>query len=335
MPWAGAKAMVVLEVLARAATGRPGIVVGCFTGRCRSLTSSPVMVMRSNLDPSRGLGWGAFLAGFVPGLLQWRLGQTQRALLAFASCMALFFVGWVFVRERLFWWALLTADAQNASKGSLVDMRTLAQFGLPLSLPELLNLPANALGAILAWDGSPIGERMWRRPRDLEYLGSFLTAASGMLAAFWSAAGHWDLRVKRDAGNDAPRPIANPALCAALSWLVPGLGHAKAGQKDKGLLMGAAVLLVFALGLLFSQGHAVDRATASVWWIGQNLCGLGSLFAALVTSSLQMQSTPANLDLGIILCTVAGLMNLVVMVDAYTVAERSVFPVKKAGEVVA
>jgi hypothetical protein len=29
-----------------------------------------------------------------------------------------------------------------------------------------------------------------------------------------------------------------------------------------------------------------------------------------------------------VLCTVAGLMNLVVMVDAYTVAERSVFPVK-------
>ncbi len=279
-------------------------------------------MLRKNLDPARGLGWGPFLAGFVPGLLQWRLGQQRRALLAFASCTLLFFAGWVLVDSRLFYWALLTPGETDSA-----IVRTLAQFGLPLTLPELLNLPANALGALLAWDGTPLGERAWRLPRDHEYVGGFLTAASGMLAAFWSAAGHWDLRVRRDAGQDAPRPVANPALCAGLSWIVPGLGHAKAGQKDKGLLLGASVMAVFVAGLLFSQGHAVDRLTASVWWIGQNLCGLGSLAAALVAGPLQMQGAPADLDLGVVLCTVAGLMNLVVMVDAYTVAERSVFPV--------
>ena len=49
------------------------------------------MAMRSNPDPSRGLGWGVFLAGFVPGLLQFHLGQKPRAVLALASCLALFF----------------------------------------------------------------------------------------------------------------------------------------------------------------------------------------------------------------------------------------------------
>lgn len=281
------------------------------------------MAMRSNPDPSRGLGWGVFLAGFVPGLLQFQLGQRQRAVLAFASCMALFFAGWVLVGERLFYWALITPDESGSPM-----LRLAARFGLPLSLPELLNLPANALGALLAWDGSPSGERLWRLPRPLEHIGGFLTAASGMLAAFWSAAGHWDLRRRRDGGNDAPAPVADPALCAGLSWLVPGLGHARAGQAGKGALLGAAVLAVFALGLAVSHGHAVDRATASVWWIGQNLCGGGSLFAALVTGPLRMEAAPEHLALGTVLCTVAGLMNLVVMIDAYTVAERSVFPVK-------
>jgi hypothetical protein len=281
------------------------------------------MVMRSNPDPSRGLGWGVFLAGFVPGLLQFQLGQRRRAALAFASCMALFFAGWTVVGERLFYWALITPDESGSPM-----LRLAARFGLPLSLPELLNLPANALGALLAWDGSPSGERLWRLPRAMEHLGGFLTAASGMLAAFWSAAAHWELRRRRDGGIDAPAPVADPALCAGLSWLVPGLGHVRAGQKDKGLLLGAAVLAVFGLGLLVSHGHAVDRATASVWWIGQNLCGGGSLFAALVTGPLRMETAPEHLALGTVLCTVAGLMNLVVMVDAYTVAERSVFPVK-------
>ncbi|MBM3961518.1 MAG: hypothetical protein FJ306_06405, partial [Planctomycetes bacterium] len=153
------------------------------------------MVMRSNPDPSRGLGWGAFLAGFVPGLLQFQLGQRRRAALAFASCMALFFAGWTVVGERLFYWALITPDESGSPM-----LRLAARFGLPLSLPELLNLPANALGALLAWDGSPSGERLWRLPRAMEHLGGFLTAASGMLAAFWSAAAHWELRRRRDGG---------------------------------------------------------------------------------------------------------------------------------------
>ncbi|MFO1077442.1 MAG: DUF6677 family protein [Planctomycetota bacterium] len=274
----------------------------------------------------KGHGWSTFLAGFVPGLLQYQLGQKQRAVTAFVSCTVLFFAGWVIVGSRLFYWALLTPDA-----GADL-LRGLAHFGLPITFPELLNLPANALGAMLAWDGSPTGERLWRMPRDYEHIAGWLTAASGMLAAFWAADGHWELRWKRDSRSDTPRPIANPALCAGLSWLVPGLGHARAGQKDKGVLMGVAVVAVFAAGLVFSHGHAVDRATASVWWMGQNLFGGGSLFASLVTAPWRMESAPANLDLGVVLCTVAGLMNLVVMVDAYTVAERSSFPLQKAPE---
>lgn len=289
-----------------------------------------VLTARTAARVAQGLGWGPFLAGFVPGLLQYRLGQQRRAAIALLSCTALYLVGWMVVGERLFYWALLTPD--SAPGGGATTLQNLARIGLPLTLPELLNLPANALGAILAFDGSPTGERLWRLPRDLEHLCGWITGASGMLAAFWSAAAHWQLRLRRD-GGEAPRaPVADPALCAALSWLVPGLGHARAGQRDKGMLMGLAVAAVFAMGLLFSHGHAVDRASYSVWWIGQNLFGGGSLFAALVTAPWQMAGAPSNLDLGIVLCTVAGLMNLVVMVDAYTVAERSVFPLPKPAE---
>ncbi|HEX6811529.1 MAG TPA: DUF6677 family protein [Planctomycetota bacterium] len=284
----------------------------------------------SNTHPGLGLGWGPFLLGFVPGLLQYQLGQKRRAAVAFASCFVLFFAGWIIVRERLFYWALMTPDGTGSS-----FLRVVARFGFPLTLPELLNLPANALGAILCFDGSASGERLWRMPRPFEHLGGFLTGASGMLAAFWSAAGHWELRLRRDGGEAPAAPIANPALCAGLSWLVPGLGHARAGQKGKGLLLGAAVAIVFAMGLLFAHGHAVDRANASVWWMGQNLFGGGSLFAALVTGPMRMESAPPNLDVGVVWCTVAGLMNLVVMVDAFTVAERSVFPLKQRQEAVA
>jgi hypothetical protein len=279
------------------------------------------MATKNGIDPAKGLGWGTFLAGFVPGLLQYQLGQKSKAGLAFLSCFALFFAGWMIVGERLFYWALFAAD----DKGGLAN--GMVRFGM-MTLPEVINLPANVLGSVLAFDGTPTGLRNQRNPRDLEHFAAWLTGASGMLAAFWAAQGHWHLRLRRDEKHlaEGAKPVASPALCAGLSWLVPGLGHAKAGQKDKGVLLCIAVATVFAFGLFFSGGHAVDRAQYSVWWIGQNLFGGGSLFASLVTGPWRTGATPIDLDLGIVLCTVAGLMNLVVMCDAYTVAERSLFP---------
>lgn len=282
------------------------------------------MVDSNRTDPAMGNGLPAFIMGFVPGLLQWQLGQKQRAVVALLSCTAVLFLGWMVVGERLFYWGLGVPDGKSA-------FDNVAQLGLPV-LPEVLNLPAQILGSLLSYDGTATGLRLQRLPRDLEHIAGWVTAASGMLAAFWAAAGHWELRLRRDGqardAGAAPRPAANPALCAGLSWLVPGLGHARAGQRDKGVVMGVAVTIVFALGLVFSSGHAVDRAQYGVWWIGQNLFGGGSLFAALVTGPMRSVETPIDLDLGIVLCTVAGLMNLVVMCDAFTVAERSVFPLR-------
>lgn len=278
---------------------------------------------RKLTSPPYFLGWDVFLMGFVPGLLQFRMGDRKRAALALVGCLLVFLAGFAILRDRIFFFALLTPDQGTGSTGSTV-LRVLARIGLPTMLPELLNAPGNALASWLALDSGPTAERLWRLPRDFEHVGSWLTAASGMLAAFWSADAHWRLRrLHLPETIQAVAPKANPALCALWTWLLPGLGHLRAGQRDKGLLMGLAVVVVFAAGVVMSQGHAVDRSIYPVWWMGQNLWGGGSLLCAFTTAPLQMTSYPEQLDLGIILCTVAGFMNLVMMVDAYTVAERS------------
>lgn len=287
------------------------------------MTTAGIPADKATQQASQGLGLPAFFMTFVPGLCQWVLGQKARALLAFSSCTALFFMGWVFVQDRLFAFSLTSSEPG----GTWMP----ARIGIPLTLPEILNLPALAIGGMLSYESDFESMRGWFLPRPMEDLGGFLTAASGMLAAFWGADGLWSMRWRRDAKDgvtEAPR--CNPALAAAVSWLVPGSGHFLAGQRDKGLLVGAAVLFVFALGMVFSEGHAVDRQIASVWWIGESLFGGGALFAALVTAPIEMTSSPDNLELGTNLCTVAGLMNLVVMIDAFTAAERTSFPVTQA-----
>ena len=104
------------------------------------------MATATGSNVGKGLGWGAFLSGFVPGLLQWTLGKKRLAAVAFLSCTIVYFAGWAIVGSRLFYWSLLTPDATGSAA-----MRLLARFGLGLGLPlpEILNLPANALGGFL------------------------------------------------------------------------------------------------------------------------------------------------------------------------------------------
>lgn len=278
------------------------------------------------------LGLGPFLCGFVPGLLQYQLGLKVRAATAFVSCAALYFAGWPLVRDRLFYFALVSPEDLGERATGMFPwvLPGLARIGLPITLPEVLNLPANAIGSILSFSTDFEAQRLWRLPRPGEDLGGFLTAASGLLAAFWAADGLFQMRLQRDGNDQTPRSACSPGLAAGLSWLLPGVGHALNGQRGKGLLMGLAVAIVFAAGMLFGQGHSVDRAIASVWWIGQSLFGGGALFASLVTAPIPMTAFPENLELGTNLCTVAGLMNLVVMCDAFTVAERHSFPLRAA-----
>jgi Family of unknown function (DUF6677) len=272
-----------------------------------------------------GDAWTMFLLGFVPGVNHFRLHQGRRALFAALSCAIVFFAGYPFVTDRLFYYALLSPDRDSA-------MAPLLRHVPLLNLPESLNLFCAAIGTTLAYVPDHLGERLARMPRgNMEHIGAFLTGASGMLAAFWAADAFFVSRCQRAKPKLVP-PRVNPALAAALSWIVPGLGHVRAGQRDKGLLVGACVLLVFLVGLVASGGHAVDRAQMPVWWMGQNLFGGGSLFCAIVTAPWHMTHDSNGLDLGIVLTTVAGMMNLVVMVDAYAVAERSALPLQVSPE---
>ena len=56
------------------------------------------------------------------------------------------------------------------------------------------------------------------------------------------------------------RPFpGRPAISVLWGWLVPGLGHIREGKKSIGLLVGRSILLIYAMGLWFSEFRGVDR----------------------------------------------------------------------------
>lgn len=252
----------------------------------------------------------AALASLVfPGLGHFLVGRPVRAVFALASTVGLFGIAFLALGDRL--WHL-----------SPVPLSGLSRYFPVLLQPEFVNFGCTTVAALV--DG-PVGDaRHMQLPRAGEHLWMFVSAASSYAAVFWAADALWI------AGAARNRKVA-PAFAAFVSWILPGAGHVLGGQRSKGMLIGAVVIGMFVLGLLLGAGHSVDRPQMPFWWAGQSVFGGGVAFAALFTGPLQMESYPPLLDLGVILCTIAGLMNAIVITDAWTVAENGTSANEGAG----
>ncbi|MBI5852624.1 MAG: hypothetical protein HZB39_16550 [Planctomycetes bacterium] len=247
-------------------------------------------------------GFAALVTFVVPGLGHLLIGRPVRGVLAFASTVGLFALGWSLLHDRL--WHL-----------SAVPPTGMLRWFPVLLQPEFVNFGCLETAAFLRGADTPEALRHVLLPRPGEHLAMLVSGASGFAAALWAADASW-------IASGATGGRVAPSVASAMTWLVPGSGHVLAGQRSKGLLLGGVVVLTFALGLVFGGGHSCDRPQMPFWWAGQSIFGGGVAFAALVTAPRSMVEYPPLFDLGVILCTIAGLMNAMVMTDAWSVAQR-------------
>jgi hypothetical protein len=116
--------------------------------------------------------------------------------------------------------------------------------------------------------------------------------------------------------------LNNPTLICLAAWLVPGAGHLWQGRRQKGLIFLLAVPAMFATGLwldgrLFpfeiSQPLVALAAFAS---LGNGL----PYFAASLLGLGEGVVTAASYEYGNTFLIVAGLLNMLVVLDAYDIA---------------
>jgi hypothetical protein len=131
---------------------------------------------------------------------------------------------------------------------------------------------------------------------------------------------------------------------AVLGWILPGLGHASLGDRRRGLLVGGGVLGLFLGGLLIGGLDVVDRREDHLWFLAQAGAGpvawvadyananlvasgrFGELLEAphpgpmaprgtvVEVSSLKSLAHPN--EMGTLFAAMAGLMNVVAVLDA-------------------
>lgn len=111
-------------------------------------------------------------------------------------------------------------------------------------------------------------------------------------------------------------------VTCVLAWAIPGLGHVAAGRIGRGLVFGIVVFSLFAGGIALhgkvyrpEQGEplsylaAVGGAGVGLPYVAAHALGLG--FGDIRTQSYEYGNT---------FTLVAGLLNLLIVLDAYDVA---------------
>lgn len=157
----------------------------------------------------------------------------------------------------------------------------------------------------------------------------------------------------------APDPTGFNAVAAVLAYAFPGLGHVYLGQIRRGLYIAAGMLGLILGGLLVGGIDSVDSREDRVWYIGQVLAGPVVMGLDALHHSMDVDDqgrfrsaypgevrtpdgypapAPAGTDplesppyvkslgkaneFGTLLITLAGMLNIIVVLDALLPPDR-------------
>ena len=107
-------------------------------------------------------------------------------------------------------------------------------------------------------------------------------------------------------------------MVAIVAWLIPGAGHWLTGHRERAVYIFLGVGSLFFLGIMLGSIFIVDPGYSKPWFCAQILVGGPALIATLAAG---MDSGIADIygkgvDLGQVYTGVAGMLNLMCILDA-------------------
>jgi hypothetical protein len=130
--------------------------------------------------------------------------------------------------------------------------------------------------------------------------------------------------------HSAPAP-----LVAMVAWLIPGGGYFLIGQRGRALTVGITVVILFIFGLLIGGMRVAEMPASPLsspynavmqrpWFVGQILAGPIELIAAWIGKGEGFLTSHARVsEIGTLYTAVAGMLNLLAIIDATYRAGRS------------
>jgi len=184
----------------------------------------------------------------------------------------------------------------------------------PALAPELGNLGALIYHMQSYGYGLPV-------PRpfpDTVVLGTTLTAISGVLNLCLMCHANFEARLPKDVHTG----WKSPALPVLLTWICPGLGHWFQGRKLRGTLVFLSLVGCVVLGTILADASNLSRERHYYYWGGQVMAGAPALLLQLVWGAKSLNSYVPYGEAGLVFAAVAGMLNILAMLDVYGFAAR-------------
>lgn len=242
------------------------------------------------------------LTWLVPGAGHLYLGNFKFALFAFLVVDGIFLLGFTL---------------SGGATVEFLDPELRGRFALALT-PE-----AGNLGGLLwilnetGFPNIPITPRAWPT---WVMEGGILTALAGLLNILVM------VRVNLDARTtpEQRRRTLSPTLAAGLTWLIPGLGHLLQGRRLRAFVIFALLVGAFAAGTFLAEGSNLSRERHFYYWSGQFFLGLPSLLTEIISGRPPVTGPIRSVDAGLTFGCIAGLLNILAMLDAFRFGEAEV-----------
>ena len=110
--------------------------------------------------------------------------------------------------------------------------------------------------------------------------------------------------------------IAFLATVGVVGWLVPGGGYFMLNEQRRGLIIFATIFLTFFAGLYAGSIGVVDPVGSKLWYMAQLMATPAVYFLGEHTQSGAYTVYGRPADIGQIYTSVAGLLNLLVIVNS-------------------
>jgi hypothetical protein len=111
----------------------------------------------------------------------------------------------------------------------------------------------------------------------------------------------------------------------AMAWLIPGGGHYVLGEKRRAAVIFVALVLTFAVGVYVGSIGVVDPVRARPWYIAQVMSSPLVMLLGRIGGTGQYPVYGRAGEIGQIYTAIAGLLNLLCIVNAvYTAHLRNI-----------
>ncbi len=121
--------------------------------------------------------------------------------------------------------------------------------------------------------------------------------------------------------------MARVAAAGALAWVLPGLGHIYLGFRRRGLILMVVIALTYWGGVAIGGVSSTVQPTQRTAWFLAQICAGSHTVAAYLWGQGERRHHPeveagfVAQDVGVIYSGVAGLLNVLIILDALASAD--------------